>query len=281
MGSTEDSVASCYDEQKRLEQEEQDKLLEREPGEAEDEGVPKADILDISMEDQEAPPNSSIRDGSDSSVTNPNRGKLPNNPSKTLEQIVVAVAAGTTGATPAPDLGPNLIRGGECSGAGSAPGADAGVISTINKVAGAGTGNKMPNINGCGVNTGTGYQEKNNERTDAGAGTSNTTNLNRGDVAAGTGIPNPNEGGLSNKTKLYLAAKTNAGSITLPNLAGGGRVPVIECGSFIVQGDSRFEKITLRSDVNAGKNVSYSFDPDSMSCSCCGQFRTRGGEGFW
>jgi hypothetical protein len=270
--STEDPVAICYDEQKRLEQEEQDKLLAREPGETEEDAVPRADILDVSMEEQEVAHNSSsIRDGSESSVTNPNRGELLTN-----SVAAAVVATGIAIPVPAPDPKSYLNRGGEGPGAGSTPAVGIGNDTDAeNKIIDTGTDNKVPNTGGCGAHTGTGEKGKNTTVN----GDSNTTNLIRGDVITGTGTPNPNGGGLSNKTKLYLAAKTNASSATVPNLAGGGRVPVLECGSFIIPGDNRFEKITLRSDVNAGKNTSYSFDPDTMACSCCGQFRTRGGGG--
>jgi hypothetical protein len=54
MSSTErddldDIVASCYNKQKRLKEE--DKLLARDPGEMDTKEVPAPGILDISMED--------------------------------------------------------------------------------------------------------------------------------------------------------------------------------------------------------------------------------------
>jgi hypothetical protein len=60
MGSTEDTedmVRGCYEEQQRLEMDEQDKLLAKEPGEPEDDGaIPRPDILDVTIEDELPPP---------------------------------------------------------------------------------------------------------------------------------------------------------------------------------------------------------------------------------
>jgi hypothetical protein len=60
MGSTEDTediVRGCYKEQQRLEMDEQEKLLGKEPGEPEDDGaIPRPDILDVTMEDEPPPP---------------------------------------------------------------------------------------------------------------------------------------------------------------------------------------------------------------------------------
>jgi hypothetical protein len=55
MESTEDKVAACYTQQKSLEEDDQEKLLEKEPGEVDDPSPPKADILDVTMEDAEEP----------------------------------------------------------------------------------------------------------------------------------------------------------------------------------------------------------------------------------
>jgi hypothetical protein len=55
MDSTEDEVAACYIQQKSLEEDNQEKLLEKEPGEVDDPSPPKADILDVSLEDAEEP----------------------------------------------------------------------------------------------------------------------------------------------------------------------------------------------------------------------------------
>jgi hypothetical protein len=86
--------------------------------------------------------------------------------------------------------------------------------------------------------------------------------------------PNPNRGGNSNKVQLYLSTKSRAASVTLPNLnRGGNGVTLADCGSFLIEGDSRFEQVTVRSDICNGTNTTYSFDPDKMVCECCGQFR--------
>jgi hypothetical protein len=53
MESTEDDVAAIYSQQRNLEEDDQEKLLEKEPGEVDDPTPPKPDILDVSMEDQE------------------------------------------------------------------------------------------------------------------------------------------------------------------------------------------------------------------------------------
>jgi hypothetical protein len=68
--------------------------------------------------------------------------------------------------------------------------------------------------------------------------------------------PNPNRGGISNKVQLYLSTKSSAASVTLPNLIGGGQgVTVADCGSFLIEGDSRFEQVTVRSDICNGTNT--------------------------
>jgi hypothetical protein len=73
MSSTEkkvylDEVARCYNKQKNLEEEEEEKLLEKEPGE-EDGETPLPGILDVSMEDASEPP------AADNAAANPNPTK--------------------------------------------------------------------------------------------------------------------------------------------------------------------------------------------------------------
>jgi hypothetical protein len=111
-----------------------------------------------------------------------------------------------------------------------------------------------------------------------GNNTSTKPNPNEGGEGSSTanisvGDPNLNKGGNSNKVELYLSTKSRAASVTLPNLNGGGNgVTLADCGSFLIEGDSRFEQVTVRSDICTGTNTTYSFDPDKMVCGCCGQF---------
>jgi hypothetical protein len=77
----------------------------------------------------------------------------------------------------------------------------------------------------------------------------------------------------SNKTKQYLAAGNAYKQVSIPNLNGGGGVPVANIGSFMIEGDNRFHAVQLESDVTKGSNTSYSFNPNNMTCGCCGQFR--------
>jgi hypothetical protein len=51
---------------------------------------------------------------------------------------------------------------------------------------------------------------------------------------------------------------------------------VPEIGSFIIEGDERFSDILIQSDIGAGTNVSYSFDPNTFRCGCCGDFNGQG-----
>jgi hypothetical protein len=84
-----------------------------------------------------------------------------------------------------------------------------------------------------------------------------------------------------NKCSLYFATKSNAPKNPIPNLLGGGGgaywVIMMDIGSLLIEGDFRFQKINIISEIGAGINTSYSFDPNTMTCKCCGRFRGGGG----
>jgi hypothetical protein len=106
-------------------------------------------------------------------------------------------------------------------------------------------------------------------------------------------IPNPIMGGIagnmetpaqpsinsSNKFNLYLTTKKSASTEPIPNLYGGGGRLLNDVGELMVAQDSRYETITLVSDLLSGTNTSYSYNPAEMSCNCCGKFlQGKGGK---
>jgi hypothetical protein len=203
MGSTEDTedvVRGCYEEQQRLEMEEQEKLLAKEPGEPDDDGTtPRPDILDVTMEDEQPPTQQS---------------PPPQQP------------------PPPPPL------------------TETGAVEQLSR-----------NV--------TQSRNSNSSGSETSGSNANTK-------------PNPKVGGTgtkeNNKQKLYLAAKRSAAATFLPNLFGGGSKVAADCGSFLIDGDARFDSTTVRSDISTGVNITYSFNPDAMLCQCCRSLR-RGGEG--
>jgi hypothetical protein len=76
----------------------------------------------------------------------------------------------------------------------------------------------------------------------------------------------------TNKFNLYLTTKNTAKLDPIPNLYGGGGKVLPKIGDLLDMGDDRIEGVTLVSDISAGTNVSYSFNPVTMTCSCCGKF---------
>jgi hypothetical protein len=224
MDNTEEATR-VYQEQKALEEEEQERLLEKEPGEKDDDALPKVDILDVSMEDQEegvppvpppvasTTPTNDIRQGSHSK-SNPKEG----------EKI------GTISSHANPNVGANPNKGDKSKDS----------VSAANPNMGA---NNIPTNTGNGAN------------------------------------PSKGASTTSNKVKIYLATRNNAVTSKPTNLFGGVGLPVTECGNFLIEGDCRFEQSFVRSDISTGINLTFSFDPDSLSCCCCGQFRFRQGRG--
>jgi hypothetical protein len=94
---------------------------------------------------------------------------------------------------------------------------------------------------------------------------------------------NPIEGPprQSNIIRMYEMAK-KAGKITpVPDLYGGASAILPPVGTLLREGDIRYQNLTIVSDTATGINTSYSFDPEKMSCICCGKFplRTGGGGG--
>jgi hypothetical protein len=83
----------------------------------------------------------------------------------------------------------------------------------------------------------------------------------------------------SNKFNLYLTTKKSASTEPIPNLYGGGGRLLNDVGELMVAQDSRYETITLVSDLLSGTNTSYSYNPAEMSCNCCGKFlQVKGGK---
>jgi hypothetical protein len=206
--STDDSVKDCYEEQRNLEQEEQEKLLAREPGETDAEEGVRPEILDVSMEEPEE-----------------NTEQAPPLPPPTPPPAAPP-------ATPAPKRDVSQSRS-----------------SNSNR-------SDMSN---------------NPNPSEGGSNITNPT----------TSEANPNMGAnsVSNKVKLYTAAKNGSAVAFLPNLFGGGSRVMPDYGSFLIEGDTRFENTYVRSDISTGTNITYSFDPDSLSCSCCGHGGGGGGSG--
>jgi hypothetical protein len=96
---------------------------------------------------------------------------------------------------------------------------------------------------------------------------------------------NPIEGPprQSNIIRMYEMAK-KAGKITpVPDLYGGTSAILPPVGTLLREGDIRYQNLTIVSDTATGINTSYSFDPEKMSCICCGKFplRTGGGGGLY
>jgi hypothetical protein len=84
-----------------------------------------------------------------------------------------------------------------------------------------------------------------------------------------------------NKLNVYLSARNvSMQTLTIPDLNGGqgSTLPVV--GSFIIEGDSRLGDTVLVSDIGNGLNTTYSFDPNTMKCGCCGKFDEKGRDGL-
>jgi hypothetical protein len=78
---------------------------------------------------------------------------------------------------------------------------------------------------------------------------------------------------------MYEAAKNANISTPIPKLNGGQCISLPTVGTLIIEGDNRWSEIKITSDVSKGLSVSYSFDPETMSCKCCGKFDTNRGRG--
>jgi hypothetical protein len=79
----------------------------------------------------------------------------------------------------------------------------------------------------------------------------------------------------SNKLNMYQAARNKYKTTVIPNLNAGGSYILTMTGSFLPDGDNRFHVVHMESDVCNGTNISYSFNPNTMQCGCCGSFKGR------
>ena len=59
---------------------------------------------------------------------------------------------------------------------------------------------------------------------------------------------------------------------TVPDLNGGYPTASKQPGSFFPANDSRIDICNVVFDIKAKQVSSYSYDPEKMSCHCCGQF---------
>jgi hypothetical protein len=58
----------------------------------------------------------------------------------------------------------------------------------------------------------------------------------------------------------------------------GGGGALVSCGSFLIEGDNRFDQAFVASDICAGVNITYSFDPSTRFCPCCNSKISAGGD---
>jgi hypothetical protein len=155
------------------------------------------------------------------------------------------------------------------------------------------------------VSTGSGSKPnptEGGEEAGTGTNTGSKSNPPTGDLSTKTG-PNPTRGGdgllntkkqnvenkitpqnlnkgagsvdSNNKLNRYLAANSKNKTSVVPNLNKGGGYILTKSGSFLLEGDNRFNEIHIESDVRNGTNTSYSFNPNTMECGCCGSFKNR------
>jgi hypothetical protein len=110
---------------------------------------------------------------------------------------------------------------------------------------------------------------KTNPISECGLPAVNSDNPNKGDK--------PATAKTSNMLNKYRAARSSYKNNAVPNLNGDGGYLASNIGSFLVDNDRRIEALYMESDVSNGKNISYSFNPNTLECGCCGKFGNRAG----
>jgi len=65
---------------------------------------------------------------------------------------------------------------------------------------------------------------------------------------------------------------------TVPDLNGGYPTANTQPGSLFPDNDSRIDICNVTFDIKAKQVTSYSYDPEKMSCHCCGEFLARHGD---
>jgi len=65
---------------------------------------------------------------------------------------------------------------------------------------------------------------------------------------------------------------------TVPDLNGGYPTANTQPGSLFPDNDSRIDICNVTFDIKAKQVTSYSYDPEKMSCHCCGEFLARQGD---
>jgi hypothetical protein len=87
---------------------------------------------------------------------------------------------------------------------------------------------------------------------------------------------NPIAGNISpgklSALRMYEAAKNVYQNVNIPSLHGGEARTLPPIGSLVLTADDRWQSTKLFSNIATGVNISYSFDPNTMECGCCGKF---------